>query len=48
LFKWRTWANDVLSTFRTSPGHEMGGLPLRPTRPATVHQRVLDPQGRQG
>src|SRR6185312_10277755 len=44
--QWRTWANGVLSPFRTKPGQVIENVELQLTRPATVRGRVTDASGK--
>lgn len=44
--QWRTWANGVSATMRTTPGQVIENFELRLTRPATVTGRVVDAEGR--
>jgi hypothetical protein len=44
--QWRNWANGVSEPFRTKPGQTIERLELRLTRPATIHGRVANAEGK--
>jgi hypothetical protein len=43
--QWRTWANGVMPSFKTTPGEVIEGVEIRLTRPGTINGRVVDEQG---